>query len=101
MFTDVSSEDDLFKGSGDYQFDIYRLMREHNQNDWKSFRPYTNVLWLHYLSCKLLGKRRYPCMSQQQRSALAELRHWSDTVILKCRSSVELFFECIGYKPNR
>lgn len=100
MFTDVSSEDDLFKGSGDYQFDIYRLMREHNQNDWKSFRPYTNVLWLHYLSRKLLEKRRYPSMSQQQRSALAQLRQWSDTVILKCRSSVELFFKCTGYEPN-
>lgn len=100
MFTDVSSEDDLFNGSGDYQFDIYRLMREHNQNDWKSFRPYTNVLWLHYLSRKLLEKRRYPSISQQQRSALAELRQWSDTVILKCRSSVELFFKCTGYEPN-
>lgn len=100
MFTDVSSEDDLFEGSGDYQFDIYRLMREHNQNDWKSFRPYTNVLWLHYLSRKLLEKRRYTAISQEQCSALAQLRQWSDTVILECRSSVELFFKCTGYKPN-
>jgi hypothetical protein len=29
---------------GDYQFDIYRLMRKHNGGRWADFRPLTNVM---------------------------------------------------------
>ena len=29
---------------GDYQFDIYRLMRAHNGDSWKEYRPLTNVM---------------------------------------------------------
>lgn len=54
----------------DYQFDIYRLMRHCNGDEWTAYRPLTNVMasstlfirfeinihpqWLHYLSTKLL-----------------------------------------------
>ncbi|KAH7961976.1 hypothetical protein HPB52_013811 [Rhipicephalus sanguineus] len=31
VFTDVSEEDELFRGVGDYQFDIYRRMKEENK----------------------------------------------------------------------
>lgn len=61
-------EDEVFTGRGvvsnqdagddeteaDYQFDVYRMMRHHNGNEWMPFRPLTNVMWLHYLSQKLL-----------------------------------------------
>lgn len=30
--------------SGDYQFDIYRMMRQHNGDVWDKFRPFTNVM---------------------------------------------------------
>lgn len=30
--------------SGDYQFDIYRLMRKHNGGCWADFRPLSNVM---------------------------------------------------------
>lgn len=30
--------------AGDYQFDIYRLMKKHNNGDWESFAPLTNVM---------------------------------------------------------
>lgn len=59
---------------GDYQFDIYRSMREHTSENWEAFHPLTNVMvrtrispppfislirnitfqWLHYLATKLL-----------------------------------------------
>jgi Haspin like kinase domain len=29
---------------GDYQFDIYRLMRKHNGGRWADFRPLSNVM---------------------------------------------------------
>ena len=65
----------LMWSEGDYQFDIYRLMKEYNGNSWVEYRPLTNVMvcqncifctladlwaskWLHYLLQKLLtGKR--------------------------------------------
>ena len=31
VFCDLSTDPTLFEGQGDYQFDIYRLMKEENQ----------------------------------------------------------------------
>jgi len=30
--------------TGDYQFDVYRLMRKYNGDDWETFKPLTNVM---------------------------------------------------------
>ncbi|KAI6227922.1 Non-specific serine/threonine protein kinase [Aphelenchoides besseyi] len=57
----LEEDEDLFKGdgekkkNGDYQFDIYRKMREACENDWTSFTPKTSVYWIHYLSKKVLA----------------------------------------------
>ncbi|KAG8930736.1 hypothetical protein FRC01_002340 [Tulasnella sp. 417] len=54
-------EPEIFDGKGDYQFDIYRMMKAHVGDDWGQFKPLTNVMWLHYLAVKLLkhkGLRR-------------------------------------------
>lgn len=50
-------DEEIFEGEGDYQFDIYRLMRKHNGGRWADFRPLTNVMWLHYLLVKLLKSK--------------------------------------------
>ncbi|KAF9464881.1 hypothetical protein BDZ94DRAFT_1296901 [Collybia nuda] len=47
-------EDEVFMGEGDYQFDVYRIMKGHNKGVWEDFNPLTNVMWLHYLLLKLL-----------------------------------------------
>ncbi|GJJ07172.1 hypothetical protein Clacol_001372 [Clathrus columnatus] len=55
-------DDVIFEGEGDdsielsdYQFDVYRMMKEvHSDGCWDKFRPVTNVMWLHYLLVKLL-----------------------------------------------
>ncbi|XP_054460473.1 uncharacterized protein haspin [Anoplopoma fimbria] len=54
---DISNDEELFMGQGDYQFDIYRLMRQENGNNWSNYHPHTNVLWLHYLCSKLLSMK--------------------------------------------
>ncbi|PVF96511.1 hypothetical protein CPB86DRAFT_827128 [Serendipita vermifera] len=75
-------EEDVFTGRGiysnpsqevdddiepDYQFDVYRMMRHHNEDDWTPFRPLSNVMWLHYLVHKLLkhkGLRKPPSVGR-------------------------------------
>ncbi len=41
---------------GDYQFDIYRMMRDQNGGDWESFKPLSNVM----VGCALFGHRLTP-----------------------------------------
>ncbi|XP_054250517.1 serine/threonine-protein kinase haspin [Indicator indicator] len=59
VFCDLSTEEELFQGTGDYQFDIYRQMKAENSNCWTDYHPHSNVLWLHYLSGKLLKDVSY------------------------------------------
>ena len=40
----TSFEPETFEGEGDYQFDIYRTMKEHSAGSWKEYRPLTNVM---------------------------------------------------------
>ncbi|XP_054703804.1 serine/threonine-protein kinase haspin [Grus americana] len=59
VFCDLSTDEELFQGTGDYQFDIYRQMKVENSNSWTDYHPHSNVLWLHYLSDKLLKDMGY------------------------------------------
>jgi serine/threonine-protein kinase haspin len=47
----------FFQGSGEIQFDVYRDMRIATRSDWSGHHPYTNVLWLRYLSAKLVDDK--------------------------------------------
>ncbi|KAF8914197.1 hypothetical protein CPB84DRAFT_1758668 [Gymnopilus junonius] len=47
-------DEEVFMGDGDYQFDVYRMMKNATGGDWENFHPMTNILWLHYLLQKLL-----------------------------------------------
>ncbi|XP_077541990.1 serine/threonine-protein kinase haspin-like isoform X2 [Haemaphysalis longicornis] len=82
LFTDLARDSQLFEGSGSYQYDIYRIMRERNGNDWKAFEPATNVLWLDYLARKLRAKR--PTRAGGSGSSLpscARLAQWGDSLL--------------------
>ena len=37
-------EPETFEGAGEYQFDVYRMMRAHVGGDWARFCPLTNVM---------------------------------------------------------
>ena len=57
VFTALSDEE-LFTGEGDSQFDVYRQMRAATASVWESYRPGTNVIWLAYLVRKLLHEKQ-------------------------------------------
>nr|XP_033794705.1 serine/threonine-protein kinase haspin [Geotrypetes seraphini] len=59
VFCDIADDETLFQGQGDYQFDVYRSMRQENANSWSEYNPHSNVLWLHYLADKLINEIKY------------------------------------------
>ncbi|KAM8797281.1 serine/threonine-protein kinase haspin [Eudromia elegans] len=72
VFCDLSTDEELFQGTGDYQFDIYRQMKMENSNSWTDYQPHSNVLWLHYLSDKLLRGMTYK--KKETTSAMRKIR---------------------------
>lgn len=82
IFNDISKDEDLFTAKGDYQFDIYRKMRENNRNYWQNFNAYSNILWLHYILCKALNGFRYKNLrSKQHKSSLEILKNFEKTIL--------------------
>lgn len=59
LYQDLSADPELFEASGDYQYDIYRLMKSHTNGQWETFEPITNVLWLHYVIDKMIDGVHY------------------------------------------
>lgn len=59
LYQNLASDPELFEADGDYQYEIYRLMRTYTKNHWAIFEPFTNVLWLHYLIDKMIDGVRY------------------------------------------
>ncbi|XP_072209439.1 serine/threonine-protein kinase haspin [Excalfactoria chinensis] len=72
VFCDLSTDEELFQGTGDYQFDIYRQMKVENSNSWTDYHPHSNVLWLHYLSDKLLKEMAYK--KKESSSAMRKIK---------------------------
>jgi len=59
LFQDLAADPELFEATGDYQYDIYRLMRTNTDNCWEVYEPFTNILWLHYIIDKMIDGVRY------------------------------------------
>ncbi|KAK7929249.1 hypothetical protein WMY93_005644 [Mugilogobius chulae] len=78
---DISDDEELFMGQGDYQFDIYRLMRQENSNEWSSYNPHSNVLWLHYLCSKLLDMKYRGSGGKRNKDMRSELTSFYDNVL--------------------
>ncbi|KAK8779544.1 hypothetical protein V5799_019115 [Amblyomma americanum] len=83
FFTDLAHDDELFRGSGSYQYDIYLTMQEHNGNNWETYEPVTNVMWLHYLLVKMITKCAPRSKSDPDESgagARSALAAWAATI---------------------
>uniref|UniRef100_A0A3Q0S2Q1 Serine/threonine-protein kinase haspin n=1 Tax=Amphilophus citrinellus TaxID=61819 RepID=A0A3Q0S2Q1_AMPCI len=90
---DISNDEELFMGQGDYQFEIYRLMRQENGNNWATYHPHTNVLWLHYLCSKLLSMKYRGSGGRIAKDMREELTDFYENV-LQYSSATEALQSC-------
>lgn len=81
VYVDMSDSPEIFECEGDYQFEIYRMMRNMNGNNWRPFRPITNLYWLHYLMEKLLTETSYPRRDPDSQAVQSELAALHDSVL--------------------
>ncbi|CDO73751.1 hypothetical protein BN946_scf185015.g79 [Trametes cinnabarina] len=91
-------DEETFEGEGDYQFDIYRMMRRHNGDSWQDFKPLTNVMWLHYLALKLLNAKRLraPAVSRKS-SAPASSAGFTERECYECLREIEaVLAQCLA-----
>ncbi|KAI4128042.1 MAG: hypothetical protein LQ338_002933 [Usnochroma carphineum] len=78
-YKDLSNDPVLFEGTGALQYDVYRDMKTVLKNKWWSYKPFTNVLWLHHLLCMLLEKQSSTYSDPEQivlGRDLVGLRQW-------------------------
>ncbi len=115
--------------AGDYQFDVYRMMRTHNGDAWEDYRPLTNVMvrflpipyiflprrclrppnaqWLHYLAGKLLKSKRLRAPAAARKStaaaqATAAAAAFSERDCYECLKEVEaLLAQCLAPQAPR
>lgn len=82
LYNDLAHDNDLFTSTGDYQFDIYRLMKSRLNNNWSKYDPYTNILWLHYMVDKMISGVRYKSSkTRKHRTAIDELMQTRDELL--------------------
>ncbi|CAG5104108.1 Similar to Haspin: Serine/threonine-protein kinase haspin homolog (Drosophila melanogaster) [Cotesia congregata] len=94
MFNDLALDPALFTAVGEYQFDIYRLMKEKTKNNWQSFEPYTNILWLHYTLDKMVTAVRYKNVtSKTHKQSIEKLEELKNT-ILEYESAFDFISNC-------
>merc|ERR1711994_822571 len=83
IYNDLAEDPNLFICDGDdYQFDIYRMMREHTSNEWKKFYPKTNIFWLHYLLDKTINHVKYKNKkSKRHKNEIEKLKKLKNRVL--------------------
>ncbi|XP_032595212.1 serine/threonine-protein kinase haspin homolog isoform X2 [Drosophila grimshawi] len=87
-YNDLSTDEELFAATGDYQYDIYRLMRDELQNNWSAYSPRTNVLWLSYVCSKLIDGVKYKSTNSKAHKMHMEKLKAFDKIVLTLNSAV-------------
>ncbi|XP_076620657.1 haspin [Colletes latitarsis] len=83
IFNDLASDPSLFIAQGEYQFEIYRLMRDKIKNNWQKFEPYTNILWLHYTLDKMITAVRYRRRNlKNHKNGLTKLKELKNKILM-------------------
>ncbi|XP_077992458.1 serine/threonine-protein kinase haspin homolog [Glandiceps talaboti] len=92
VFCNLATDETLFEGEGDYQFEVYRLMKKYNENNWEKSNPITNVLWLDYLVDKLLKQKKYKS-TKQLKTIQKQFRTFHNNV-LSYSSAEDVLLNC-------
>lgn len=98
---------EFFRGKGDYQYDVYRRMRDRLNDlgsedshttspgsgglkniNWATFCPQTNVFWLHYLADKLLNHKGLRPLSITARGRIVRAAPGASEVAVSAATSV-------------
>nr|XP_024216931.1 uncharacterized protein LOC106681784 isoform X2 [Halyomorpha halys] len=98
VYCDIGQDPDMFIGTGDYQFDVYRHMRDDVKNNWQCFVPKTNVRWLHYLVDKMINKVKYQRKTAKVHTDSMKILKDIESWILNCDSAVEVALKIVQYK---
>ncbi|KAG6878574.1 hypothetical protein C0993_003029 [Termitomyces sp. T159_Od127] len=95
-------EDEVFMGEGDYQFDVYRMMKEYNGGAWEGFKPLTNVMWLHYLVVKLMKAKRLKAPLAPRTSPTLDTAAFTERDCYDCLVDIEEWLRaCVApYVPK-
>merc|ERR1712080_172751 len=92
VYNNLEEDPELFTGKGDYQFDVYRLMRKKLKKKWDAYEPFTNVLWLHYTLDKMERECKYRSKhSKHHLLGLQNIHQWKRK-ILKHASATEVIY---------
>uniref|UniRef100_A0A1I8Q9Y6 non-specific serine/threonine protein kinase n=1 Tax=Stomoxys calcitrans TaxID=35570 RepID=A0A1I8Q9Y6_STOCA len=82
FYNDLSNDTELFSATGDYQFDIYRMMREILNDKWDIYQAKTNIFWISYILSKMLDGVSYKNYQTKVHSEYMEkLRTLSSTIL--------------------
>ncbi|XP_075736659.1 uncharacterized protein LOC119161804 isoform X3 [Rhipicephalus microplus] len=100
VYTDVSDDTALFKGIGSSQYDVYRIMKDENGDDWEAYHPRTNALWLSYLLQKLTNKLPRTKQVAKGFTSGGRLASWTDAV-LALPSAEAFVVEHVALQPKR
>ncbi|XP_014209661.2 uncharacterized protein LOC106640222, partial [Copidosoma floridanum] len=94
IFNDLALDPTLFAAQGEYQFDIYRMMRDSVNNDWQQFKPHTNVLWLDYTLEKMITAARYKKKTTKiHKTAISHMKKLRKT-LLNYQSASDFVSNC-------
>nr|XP_009861440.1 uncharacterized protein LOC100184595 [Ciona intestinalis] len=93
LFQDLAEDPDIFTGDADadYQFEIYRMMREELDNEWSQFKPRTNIFWIHYLLDKFIFHVTYKNNRTKLHSKSMKLLRELHKTVLDYHSCLDLY----------
>uniref|UniRef100_A0A1B0GCD5 non-specific serine/threonine protein kinase n=1 Tax=Glossina morsitans morsitans TaxID=37546 RepID=A0A1B0GCD5_GLOMM len=89
LYNDLSNDEELFTAAGDYQFDIYRMMRRILNDQWEKFEPKTNVYWMSYIIKKFICGVSYENDSSKMHFQYIKKLKQFDELILTHSSCVD------------
>ncbi|GIY68036.1 hypothetical protein CEXT_202891 [Caerostris extrusa] len=93
FYNNLADNESLFNQTGDYQFEVYKTLKLHLNNEWHNCLLYSNVLWLTFLCVKLLELEYSRPSSKKHQVSLKNLEILQHNLKLS-KSAVECLTDC-------